>query len=558
MIPKKSLPIVASILGGLVICGFILFLSRDLWMDQINQIRAERHLESAEAAMAEENWEEAARRGQAAHFLIPQKPRPQILVAEALLEQRSGDAIEWWRRILQEPEIPVEGLRKLTGLLLDAQRLEVALPFLERLVELEPENEETRLLWLRALSLRQRSAKAYEVARGLIQSGTDSWAAHQRFLQLQQRMNPGDDTKPVTQHLRTLIGDGGQLAQRAARELASMEDAAEEDRLYAAEILRREGDDPMDELYGLGVEYKLGARSTEALLPPLEVVVNSGDVGQLEELLRWSVWMRKPSLVLERVAWDRYREEGGTARPYFEALVAAGDFTELLRLAELATAQEMGEEAMLLVYRATAQDSLGLSEQASETLQLAVEVVEPGQTRILERHLLRKNRWDLLMELYNWLLAENPENPIFLQKNLAAHYYLGEQDWLMERLSEVTLEDFSRFPQLQSFIAYLKLILEGPAPELHREVEGLLSEYPRISDYQLLAGVSYLLQGQLSLARSFAENMPLLEISAPRHLRVSAILLGLPEEDLFRVGERSELLPREQYLLSQFQESPNR
>lgn len=557
MLTKKLFLILGSVLGGLLLCGVALFLSRELWMGQINAIRAERHLETAEAAMEEENWEEAARTAQAAHFLTPEASRPQIIVAEALLAQRRGDSVEWWRRILQDPGVPVEGLRELTRLLLDGQRLEEALPFLERLVELDPENEETRLLWLRALSLQQRSAKAYEVARRLIQSGTDSWGVHQRFLQLQERLAQEGEETTVTQHLRNLIGGGGRLAVRAARELASMEDIPEEDRLYAAAYLREEGEDPMDKLYGFGVECKAGARELASVRPLLEAFTDSAEPEQMEELLRWSIWMEQPRLALEEIEWKGYREAGGSVRPYFEALMVAREFEELLRLAETATPREDGEQAMLLVYRATAQDALGLEEEASETLDLAVQVVEPGETGILERHLLRGNRWELLMDLYNWLLDQDPDNPVYLQKNLAAHYYLGEQDWLAARLPDIDLEDFARFPGLQSFVAYLKLMLEGPEPELHRTIEELLSEYPQIYDYQLLAGLSYLLQGQFSLARSFRERMPSLDLTAPRHLRISAALLGMPEEQLFRVGERNDMLPREQYLLSRFQESPN-
>ena len=558
MITRNVIVILSSILGGVVILGLVLFSTRDLWLERINEVRAARHMERASEAMEAENWEEAARMGRAAHYLVPEDPDPQILVAEALLEQRSGDAIQWWERILEEPAIPVEGLRRLTKLLLEGRRLGEALPFLERLVELDRENEETRLLWLRALSMQRRLDGAFGLASDLVVAGSDSWLAHEQYLELQRLVNPGEEGAAVSMHLENLMTRGGELGLRAARELASLEEAPEEMRLEAADYLKKHGENLLDRLYGAGLEVRLGALEAAALNPMMEELLITPTTSEVEEFLRWSLWMERPGLALDRIGWPRYRELEAGAEPYFQALLEAERYQELLERAETARAIEKREEAILLIYRATALESLERKEEAQETLRLAVQVVEPGQTTTLERHLLRDRRWELLMELYKWLLEQDPDNPIFLQKNLAAHYYLGRQGWLEDKLSEVKVMDFNDFAGLQSFVIYLKLILEGPTAEFHRNLEGKLADFPEIFDYQLLAGLSYLLQEQEEVATGFREQMPELSLSAPRHLRVTAILLGGSQETLLRPGERSQLLPRERYLLSQFPEPPSR
>ncbi|NBD38138.1 MAG: hypothetical protein GVY10_06180 [Verrucomicrobia bacterium] len=508
--------------------------------------------------MEAQNWEEAARIARAAHYLVPEDPEPQILVAQALLQQRSGDALRWWEGILREPQVPVEGLRELTGLLLQGRRLEEALPFLERLVELDRDNEETKLLWLRALSMQRRLDSAFGLASDLVMAGSDSWQAHEQYLEMQRLVNARDG-EPVSSHLERLMQRGGDLGLRAARELASEEAAPEEKRLQAAAYLKERGEGLLDRLYGTGLEVRIGVAERKKLNPLMDELLISPSKEQVEEFLRWSLWMEQPGLALDRIGWPRYRELEGAAEPYFRALLEAGRYRELLKRAETARAMEQREQSLILVYRAAALESLERLEEAQETLRLAVQVVEPGQTRTLERHLLRDQRWELLMELYKWLLEQDPDNPVFLQKNLAAHYYLGRQDWLEARIGEVEVDDFDDFAGLQSFVIYLKLILEGPTPELHRNVEERLAEFPEISDYQLLAGLSYLLQEQVNVAAEFLEQTPDLRLSAPRHLRMGAILMGGGDADsLLRPGERGQLLPRERYLLSQFPEPPTR
>jgi hypothetical protein len=102
---------------------------------------------------------------------------------------------------------------------------------------------------------------------------------------------------------------------------------------------------------------------------------------------------------------------------------------------------------------------------------------------------------------------------------------------------------------------YLRLILNGYTPELHRRLESLFTQYPEVFEFRLVLGVSYILQNQPEVAAGFIENMPKLNRSSPRFLRVAAILLGSPRESLIFPDESQFLLPREAFLLSQKVES---
>jgi hypothetical protein len=356
----------------------------------------------------------------------------------------------------------------------------------------------------------------------------------------------------VLNHLRSLIAEDTALSLFAARELAALSSASETDRLMAAEYLYENGEDQLDRLYAAGIQVKSGERDLASLEGIIQEVVDSGEKEALENLLRWSVWMGQSGLILDQLGWDLYREAGGAAEPYFEAMLAAGRYRELIALSERAYG-DSGEDAPLyLYYRARAWQRLGDWEQANATLQLAVQVVDPDETDKLERKLFADQQWELLIRLYQRLLNEEPENLLFQQKYIAASYYLGNQDVLEEQLATIDLTRFEGQPAIQGFILYLRVILFNAAEKDHELLEKLLADYPEIFDFRLILGASYLLHGEPEVARSFLEGMPELTVRAPRFLRVSALMLGLSGKDLIPATEREYLLPREQYLLNRF------
>jgi hypothetical protein len=111
-------------------------------------------------------------------------------------------------------------------------------------------------------------------------------------------------------------------------------------------------------------------------------------------------------------------------------------------------------------------------------------------------------------------------------------------------------------PAAKGFLLYLRIILFDANEEDHLKLEKLLSDYPEIFDGRLVLGVSYLLRGKPSIARGFLQGMPELSSRAPRYLRVCAMLLGVPNDDLISLPETEYLLPREQFLISRYGLNP--
>jgi hypothetical protein len=262
--------------------------------------------------------------------------------------------------------------------------------------------------------------------------------------------------------------------------------------------------------------------------------------------------MGRPKLVIDQLSWAQFRETGGIAEPYFEALMSAGEYRRVIEISENDFNNSGDEAPLYLYYRARAWGELGEAGQAEDTLRLAVTVVDPDNTSQLERKLFAERQWPLLIQLYTRLLGEQPDNLLFQQKYIAANYYLGNQDALERQLKQIDLKRFEGLPAAQGFMLYLRIILFNAEESDHLELEKLLSDYPEVFDCRLVLGVSYLLRGQPEIARGFLDGMPELTSRAPRFLRVCALVLGIPNDDLISLSEAEFLLPREQYLLSRF------
>ena len=167
------------ILSITVVVGLVLiirgFLARDIIQDRNNSYRAESLIQQAEVAFEVENWTEAARKGTAAFYLDPSDRDNNLLVARALMKQRNHSAIEWWKRILEHPDVPVDELREMTTALFYLNRVDEGLTFLNRLVELDGDSRETQHLWFNALRLQARYTTSMNLAESLIGKGSDEW-----------------------------------------------------------------------------------------------------------------------------------------------------------------------------------------------------------------------------------------------------------------------------------------------------------------------------------------------------------------------------------------------
>lgn len=516
----------------------------------VNGIRAERMAERAEAAFEGEQWAEAVRLGQAAHYLAPEDLGIQLLVARGLLQQRNASAVDWWRRVLEEPDLPVEELRQVTAALLAGENAAEALPFLNRLVELDADSPETRRLWLQSLQRQRRYGMARDLASRFAEGGTEDWGIHRAYLAFQRGDANGEARARIVEHLGELLEAENALSLNAARELVVIESADHGLREQAAAHLEAEGEDALDRLYARSFAVKEGDGERADLEPLLEEILAAPEEGFVDELLDWARWMNATDWFIANVDWETYRESGGAADPYFDVLLEAGETDRILRLTEDLTSETGATAAAFLYYRSLALEATGEPERARQTLELSVQTTEPESGEVLERYLIRGQHWELLDRLYLRLLAEDPDDELLLFKRLASRYYNGDQGALPSILEQLERGDFETRPDLEGFFAYIHLLIDGYSPPLHQHLEDLIGRYPEVFDFRLILGLSYALQGQVTVARSLAENMPELGLGAPRYLRVAAIVLGRPAEDLIAPGERDRLLPRERYLLS--------
>lgn len=544
---RKAAWIIGITGTGVLLVVTLGILFRGPLQDLVREVRSERLAEQAEASFAEEDWEAAARQGRAAHYLAPEDKGIQILVARALLKQRSQNAVQWWKLVVEEPELPVEELRTLTEALVARGDLEDGLLFLSRLVELDGENPATQRLWLRALRDQRRFRNFATLTENLVERGSEDWSIHRDYLRLRGRE---EGMSMVAEHLAELVEAEGPLALQAARELVGMEAATEAERRRAADWLREHGEDRMDRLYAESLAVKLGEADFGEVEALFKAVAEEPEPGELEMLLSWAEWMGQTARYVEEVDWAAYRENGASAVGYLGALAELGRYAEIRELAQTASAVNTEDRPALLYYRSVALLETGEEERSRETLRVAVETVNPAQSLQLERLLMRGGYWGLLTELYAGLLENQPENPVLLFKNMTAEYYAGRQGRLRDLLERFQAEAEEAPMEQRTLELYLSLLLEGPKAETHQQLEELMARYPQVFDLRLVVGVSWLMQERGSLARELVAGMPEMGLTAPRHLRVAAILLGSERSELLAPGEWDQLLDRERFLLS--------
>ena len=547
---KNTLIGIGMVAVSLALLLGVLYFSRGAIREMINDYRGDRLYGQAVEAFDAGDWEEAARKGTAAFYLKGGDPEVELLVARSLLKQRDIASVAWWTRALERAQLPVDELRELTSLLINSRMYEEALPFLERLVELDSNEPETQVLWLQTLNAQRKLSQTRALAEALVQSGSEDWQVHEQYLRAQLAAEGGEDNQGAVEHLRGLISGEGPLAVLAARELLLLPSLEMADYRMAADYLEGETDDPLDKLLLKGIRVRIGDAEPDEMGPALDAFLESDKEDRYEQALQWAFWMNTEDLYLDRVSWTQYRQGDGQAGLYFQALLNAGQYSRLRELSQSDYSETDPESTTFLVYRAAALEASGNPAEAETTLRHAVQVTDPEKFRPLERYLLQNQNWALLSELYNILVDEDPDNTALQMRRMAALYYTGDQEALADILPGMELEAFENTLGSVSFVAYLKLIALGPSPELHGTIEEYLTRYPEIYDFRLIAGLSYLLQGRTELAASFAENMPEIDITAPRYMRICAALLERNTEGRLRVEEWQRLLPRERLLLS--------
>lgn len=540
-------------LAGLVVMALGgLFLLREGLIKRIQEERAERLYAEAQAAYAAEQWEEASRKGNAAHYLTPDRGDIILLVARSLWKQRLQTAILWWEKLLEEPELPVDELREVTEVVLrGGGQLELGLRFLNRLVELDGRSGETQRLWLRAMEQQRRVAGIYQLAGLFAQEGSEPWEVHARYINLEQRVADGGQRRAV-EHLLGLLRADGAMAPMAARELMRMAGLSDAERVEAGKFLLRDSEQRLDKLMGLAVLVRAGQAEREAMLAHVEAMLVAPRPGEVEELVAWARWAEEEAWLLEALDWNRYRAADGSISVYLNWLLSLGREQEVLRLVEQSFVAGAADAPLYLFFRGQAQARAGLAEEAERSLLLAVQTSAAANSGPLERELFRLRRYDLLAELYRSLQADQGTNPVFRQKLLGSLYYTGQDRGLREELQMVDLRTPQDSTGTDSFLLYLRLATLNDAEAVHRDLEERLVLYPEVWDYRLVLALSFKLQGLPDVARQMVAAMPTLEVNAPRYMRVCAIALGLvPADRLLLPDEWDTLLPRELLWLSQ-------
>lgn len=544
--------ILGGLLGLLLVIGLGLFLARDSIRNGLNEWRADGLREEAEEAFSAGNWALASRKGIAAHYLRSGDPRVDLLVARATLKQRQAGTVDWWKRVADQPELPADELRELTEILLNSNRIQDGLFFLNRLVEIDGMSTATHRLWFQALQMQARYSNSMNLAADLIDRGSDEWDIHRHYVAMQEALAGERGGMTAREHLLKLMEEGSALGVHAAREMAGRRDYPVEDRLTAARYLQEHAETQMDRLYAISVQVREASADDALLEPVLEVILSEPAPRDLSELGRWAIWMERPAWFADSVTYDDFIANGNDPELYLRILIDAGYAQRVIDLAQRLGTSGGSDSPYFLYFRAKALSQLGQQQQAEATLNLATQVLDARQSSQMERFLLLDNRWDLLLKLYENQLRETPNSPRILQKLISVHYFLGEQDPLEALLERVNLDDFQASPGMLAFMLYLKLILERDPQSLEAyNVEAYLARYPEIFDFRLVVGVQYFLEGQTELAQQMGDKTQQLPLQAPRHLRMSAILVGQGNaKDLIGRTEISELLPRERFLMS--------
>lgn len=539
----------AAVFSGLVVIGGIVLFREEI-KDYINGARAQRLEERAKQAFSKEQWAEASRLGQAAFYLDADNKEIQLIVARSLLKQKMSSAVGWWRLAIDDPNLPVDELRYLTEALLRGDNVEETIFFLNRLLELDGENAETQKLWMDSLSRLRRHQTVAELAGRLVNEGSEDWTIHQTYLRSLQRRESGERNLLVIKHLQELLNQNQALSLDAARELVVVPEVDSATRLQAIQYLKENGVDELDMLYAKSAEARENQSDSSVLLPLLESILDEPEQGQASEMLNWALWMDALEWFLDRTDYDSFKANGGSPDAYFRALLREERYDEVKELTATIASSEEASELPVLLYRSAALEATGEKEEALETLQLAVETVDPDRSYQLEAALIQGGQWNLVSKLYDILLQDDPDDPKRLIKCIGANYYTGEQEASAPLLAKLELGAFEQFPDQENFLIYLKLLDKGYQQEIHQHLEALLVRYPEIFDFRLTLGFSYLLQGQQDIGEQMLSNMPELSLRAPRYIRVMAVILGENPENLMHPGEMDSLTPRERYLIS--------
>jgi len=524
-------------------------------------VRAEMLAEKAEQAYANENFQIAFDHAYSARLMDPDNYEIAILGARAALKLPRRNPFALWEPIMDRPEIRSEHLVELAERLVELRQFSQVDLVLPVLLEKDPDNERGHELYLESVLRDYRFALAERLAQRWIEAGTESWIIHNGYAEALLNYPAAEKREQGFDHLRSLVDRDDELGLRAIRRLLALNPGPEETRDLITRLEAHPLAEEKDRMLALGWRYfREGSLTFEEAHQGVLELLDLESEEDRKEYFTWLSNMRRYELLLEELEMDEATQDGDLYRLALGAMIQSGDAGKVVQL----TLDPSGlpiSEAAVLILRARALAAIGDQEELDKTLDLAVRLSTLDDFSELESELARLKRWDNLGELY-WRLMENRMTQrVAAGKLIFSTYYLKDETGLIEALETIELDQFEGDPNLQNFVAYLKLLYEPKSRlDAAHELEDLMAQHPNLYDFRIVLSLAHLLAGNTRMVERLAPAIPeTLPAQQMRFLKVAhhvvthyaddpeaartAMADALPFEDLLP-RERSLLLTR--------------
>lgn len=505
----------------------------------------------AERLLGEKKLPEASAKAQAAIGLAPGEPAAWRAVARVLTNAGSGLALNYWTRLVNQPEATPEDWLAATRLALQMDRLDFADEQLARLLAADPPAKETlelaaQVAWqkkqpeaalefLHRLMERDPANEGARLLHGQILAGSpDRWDAQEGVREL-SKLGQGDSAVALTalQALAQRPNLPAELAGQTADRLAAHPLAQTADRLAA--LCLRWLQEP--------------ARRTELIEQAVARYGKSGP-GDLLALGRWLLQQSEAARVLELL-------DAGQAMTSQELfLVRLDGLAGLGRWAEIKQAVEAEKAPIKPVYaeifQARAAKELGQLQEANGHWTLALSHAQPilEQNLYLARyagkmgeHRVAAKAWRQVARTPAWAVRANLAALPELEKD-------GDTRGLREAVQQLA-RLVPGDPAPRNDAAYLDLLLGENLKTASATAELLVQEHPEVLAYRTTLALARLRGERVGEALKLYEGLEVPWEKAPARSRAihAAVLVAAGTAKVPALPDTLTLLPEERALL---------
>lgn len=545
------------ILGlGLAFAGGLLLYPAYRWS---KTIRANFLVEKAQQAYNVGNYQIAFDHANSAVLMAPHNVEMEILRARAALKLDRRNPFPLWEPILRDPAVTPTHLVELIDRLDQYQLYKEVNLVLPVLLAKDPSNISGREHYLQSLYRDYRFMEVEHLAKKWIDEGADTWIIHSSYIEALLNYPAADKREEGMFYLRGLSSRKDQIGLFAIRRLLAMQQDPDEMRAGIERLEAHPLNEPEDKILALGWRYfREGSIGfDEAHRAVLKLI----DIENETERKRYFTWlsnMQKFDLLLEKLELDVAMRDADLYRLFLNAMIEAGKASKVVELTLDTSAELPLSESSLLLIRARALSAVGNKEEMSKALDLAVRLSSLEDFPELERELARLQRWKNLGELY-WLLMENRMTRRFAAgKLIFSSYYLNDETGLIKALETIQIDQFEGDPNLQNFIAYLKLLYDPTSYlESAHVLEDLITQHPNLYDFRIMLALCHAMKGNPEMATRLLPTIPnKLPTQQLRYLKVAHHIvthLGADPEsaraDMVGTITFEDLLPRERAIL---------